>query len=467
MGSSYSRSARSSASVKSISSTKSKKLARSKVGSSSSDEEIDNNLNFSAGFKANDSFTHERKDSKKYWISHIRLRKKSSGDVNVRRTSSERKPSSNFNANSNLTEQTQRKTSKATLSKSLSFDPSTAQASRSNNADSVARGDCNIISVGSMSSPSENNRGLDENSDVATQHLNDIKDRLVTNVQLYNILNDGALSPCICDPSYILLIDTRNKKDYDSNHILLARHFTAITAEAQNVHGFSTKLNVSEFTWVVLYGDGLSDDDSDDHNEIRVMKELEGCYDTETYILSSGFQSFEQLYPFLCSQHEKVDFKSIQVYPSIILDEQLYQGRGDQATNLKVVTDLQITHVINITTEHASAFPEKIQYLTLKLDDVSQTQLIKHFDKTTNFLKSAIYNGGRVLVHCNLGVSRSSTISIAYLIQEKKWTLQEAYEFLKDKRTCIRPNRGFLKQLAIWEEMKLGKKFTEPDDLWF
>jgi len=364
MGSSSSKRSKSSSSVKSSSSAKSKKSARSKVGSTTSEEEsTDSNLNFSARFKTNDNFTHERKDSKKYWISHVRFRKRSSGEVNVRRTSSERKPDSRFNAHTNpnnLTEQTERRASKGGLNKSLSFDSSTAHTSRNKNTDILVSGDSNTAGVDSISSTSENNQRLDENSSVAAQRVN-IEERLLSNVQLYNLLNDGALSPCICDPTYILLIDTRSKKDYDTNHILLARHFTTIKEQAENLYGFSTKTNVSEFTWVVIYGDGLSDDANDDNDEIKVMKDLDNCYDTDLYILKTGFKSFEKLYPFLCSEHEKVDFKSIQTYPSIILDEQLYQGRGDQATSIKVITDLEITHVINITTEHASAFPEKIQ----------------------------------------------------------------------------------------------------------
>lgn len=460
MGSSYSRKARSSPSVKSNSSTRSKKSGSKVASSPNAETDRDNNF---AAFKSNENFTHERKDSKKHWISHVRFRKRSSGDV--RRTSSERRPEMRSNANSNLTKQTDRKSSKTGLSKSLSFGSSTGKSSLRTNTENAKSYDGKTVFYSSIVATSVNDDGLGENSVVATQRVS-LKDRSLTNVQLYNILNDGALSPCICDPTYILLIDARSKQEYDADHIIMARHITTVKSQAENIYGISSRVNVSEFTWVVIYGDGVTDDADDNQEEIKIMNELEECYDTEPFILAPGFKSFQQLYPFLCSQHEKVDFKSLRIYPSIILDEQLYQGRGDQATNIKVVTDLQITHIINITQEHVSAFPEKIQYLTLKLDDVSQTQLIKHFDKTTHFLESALSNGGRVLVHCNLGVSRSSTISIAYLIHAKKWTLQQSHEFLKDKRTCIRPNRGFLKQLAIWEEMKLGKKFTDPDDLW-
>ena len=42
-----------------------------------------------------------------------------------------------------------------------------------------------------------------------------------------------------------------------------------------------------------------------------------------------------------------------------------------------------------------------------------------------------------------------------------------AYDFVKDRRHCIQPNRGFLRQLGDWEKSVLGHKETDPDDLWF
>lgn len=453
MGSSYSRRTRSTASSRS--------KTRSKVGSTSTDTDQDNNI---SALNSESNFTHERKDSKKFWISHVRFRKRSSGDIQVRRSSSERKPETRSNPKSTSEEQT-RRSSKTGLNKSLSFDAAHQSSSYTSKVNSNGPEKTTVSSPGSKR---EEKEGLDENSGVVNQNIN-LKNMSLSVSQLYNILNDGALSPCICDPTYILLIDTRSKQEYDANHILMARHVTYVTTDLQekNIYGFPSNVNISEFTWVVIYGDELTDDVNDNNDEIKLMRELDSSYNTEPFILVSGFKSFYKTFPFLCSDQDKVDFKTLQVYPSTILDNQLYQGRGDQATSLKVIDDLQITHIVNITQEHASAFPEKVSYLTLKLDDVSHTQLIKHFDKTTDFIINALSSGGRVLVHCNLGVSRSSTVSIAYLIHANKWTLRQAYDFLKDKRTCIRPNRGFLKQLAVWEELKLGKKHTDPDDLWF
>ncbi len=58
---------------------------------------------------------------------------------------------------------------------------------------------------------------------------------------------------------------------------------------------------------------------------------------------------------------------------------------------------------------------------------------------------------GKVLVHCRAGISRSATICLAYLISRYRLSLDEAYEFIKKKKSFISPNFGFLGQLLSLE----------------
>ena len=53
---------------------------------------------------------------------------------------------------------------------------------------------------------------------------------------------------------------------------------------------------------------------------------------------------------------------------------------------------------------------------------------------------------GKVLVHCAVGVSRSATLVLAYLMIRQNLTLVDAIKTVKDHRVVI-PNRGFLRQL--------------------
>lgn len=60
-------------------------------------------------------------------------------------------------------------------------------------------------------------------------------------------------------------------------------------------------------------------------------------------------------------------------------------------------------------------------------------------------------SGGRVLVHCQAGISRSATICLAYLMHTQRVRLDEAFDFVKQRRRVISPNLAFMGQLLQFE----------------
>lgn len=64
-----------------------------------------------------------------------------------------------------------------------------------------------------------------------------------------------------------------------------------------------------------------------------------------------------------------------------------------------------------------------------------------------------------VLVHCSMGISRSASTIIAYLMQYNGMTLREAWEHTLARRSIIRPNAGFLSLLGALERK------LRPEDL--
>jgi hypothetical protein len=105
-------------------------------------------------------------------------------------------------------------------------------------------------------------------------------------------------------------------------------------------------------------------------------------------------------------------------YPSMIIDDFLYQGDYDHATNTKILKELDIRHIISICD-----FPlgkdmfDSYNVLWIKVDDMPHTKIRQHFDQTNEFLHACRNKNERVLVHCQVGISRSSSIVLAYLLK--------------------------------------------------
>lgn len=61
-------------------------------------------------------------------------------------------------------------------------------------------------------------------------------------------------------------------------------------------------------------------------------------------------------------------------------------------------------------------YKRRFTYKTLAPNDVPGEDLIAHFPNCFAFIDSAFQAGGKVLVHCVAGVSRSATVCIGYLM---------------------------------------------------
>ncbi|XP_073951236.1 dual specificity protein phosphatase 9-like isoform X2 [Choristoneura fumiferana] len=57
-----------------------------------------------------------------------------------------------------------------------------------------------------------------------------------------------------------------------------------------------------------------------------------------------------------------------------------------------------------------------------------------------------------VLVHCVAGVSRSVTVTLAYLMQRHRLSLRDAFELVRARKTDIAPNFHFMRQLHAFEQ---------------
>ena len=70
--------------------------------------------------------------------------------------------------------------------------------------------------------------------------------------------------------------------------------------------------------------------------------------------------------------------------------------------------------------------PWGITYKGIQLVDVPQTNITIYFNDVVDFIDLALGAGGKVLVNCEMGMSRSSTCVLAYLMLRHHLSTSEA-----------------------------------------
>ncbi|KAJ1969914.1 tyrosine protein phosphatase yvh1 [Dispira parvispora] len=112
-----------------------------------------------------------------------------------------------------------------------------------------------------------------------------------------------------------------------------------------------------------------------------------------------------------------------------------------------------ITHIVTMARGIDPKYLHRYRYLCVDILDMPSENILQHLDITYEFIRDAITQGGNVLVHCHMGISRSATVVIAYLMKTMGIPMEMAYEMVRDKRNIVYPNKGFLKQLEKYDEM--------------
>ncbi|CAK0862386.1 unnamed protein product [Prorocentrum cordatum] len=80
--------------------------------------------------------------------------------------------------------------------------------------------------------------------------------------------------------------------------------------------------------------------------------------------------------------------------------------------------------------------------------DHPSEDLRAHLPSAFSFLDEAKGSGGRCVVHCFAGVSRSPAVALAYLVVRERRPLADAWALVRERHTAARPNRGFAEQLV-------------------
>lgn len=152
------------------------------------------------------------------------------------------------------------------------------------------------------------------------------------------------------------------------------------------------------------------------------------------------------------------------------------------AQNRKTLHKLGITHILNAAHSKQgsigdqSFYENSCIYLGIPAEDSESFDLSQYFKVAVDFIHKVLKNKdgkylqkkkfymfplflshswfcvtGKVLVHCIMGVSRSATLVLAYLMMRQRLSLRDSLRHVTQKR-AVYPNQHFLSLLIQLDE---------------
>ncbi|KAL5826887.1 hypothetical protein ACOSQ3_018725 [Xanthoceras sorbifolium] len=133
--------------------------------------------------------------------------------------------------------------------------------------------------------------------------------------------------------------------------------------------------------------------------------------------------------------------------------DHIYLGSDAVAKNREILRKNGITHVLNcvgfVCPEY---FKNDLVYKTLWLQDSPSEDITSILYDVFDYFEDVREQGGRVFVHCCQGVSRSTSLAIAYLMWREGQSFEDAFQYVKAARGVTNPNMGFACQLLLCQK---------------
>ncbi|CAL1396918.1 unnamed protein product [Linum trigynum] len=159
---------------------------------------------------------------------------------------------------------------------------------------------------------------------------------------------------------------------------------------------------------------------------------------------------------------QPVDQNGTEPSPELCqIEEGLFLGSITEATMKDALKQANVTHILTVAS-FLPSFPEEFQYKVVNISDSVNTNIAQYFDDCFDFIDESKRLGGGVLVHCFMGVSRSVTVVVAYLMKKRHMSLSQALQHVRSRRPQASPNPGFISQLQKFEQsLKEGENAKE------
>ena len=206
--------------------------------------------------------------------------------------------------------------------------------------------------------------------------------------------------------------------------------------------------------------------DKEEKELMTVTDDLEDCFlcgNFGAYIKEEGVYICNN-----CFLKQKAEIFNLYLNKAVLspsydqITDKIYLGNEDTARDKELLNRLNISNIL-ICAEGCNAFyPNEYKYKILYLDDSIDEDLLSWLKEAFEFIDSSKDN---IYIHCAMGISRSPSIVIAYIMYKNKITFNEAFDFVSKKRKVISPNSGFQNQLKKFEKILKENNYVLPENL--
>ncbi|KAH8372076.1 hypothetical protein KR093_009988 [Drosophila rubida] len=129
----------------------------------------------------------------------------------------------------------------------------------------------------------------------------------------------------------------------------------------------------------------------------------------------------------------------------------LFLGNASHSCDSNALQKYNIKYVLNVTPDLPNEFEKLgvIKYLQIPITDHFSQDVAMHFPAAIQFIEEARNANSAVLVHCLAGVSRSVTVTLAYLMHTRALSLNDAFMLVRARKPDVSPNFHFMHQLHL------------------
>ena len=121
---------------------------------------------------------------------------------------------------------------------------------------------------------------------------------------------------------------------------------------------------------------------------------------------------------------------------------------------------LKITHILNVASEIVTDRNDYVYRHHGVSDDHPKSDIRTTLDANIRFMHEAVLGGGRVMVHCYSGMSRSAITVMAYLVKHHGLSAVDAYHKVLARRSIVDPWPNYLRRFQEWSA---ALPVVEPD----